>query len=52
MLISLHGGHVVEHVLQQEKAPFLLLGGIPTWMLYVTHSKTVDSWRVQLNTRF
>ena len=32
MLFSLHGGHIVKHVLQQEWAPFLFLGGTPAQM--------------------
>ena len=33
MLFSLHGGHVMDHALQQEQVPFLFLGGAPAQML-------------------
>ena len=32
MLFSLHGSHIVEHVLQQKKAPLLFVGGTPAQM--------------------
>ena len=35
MLFSLHGGHFMEHVFQQEQYPFLFLGGAPAQMLPV-----------------
>ena len=34
MLFSPYGGHILEHVLQQEQAPFLFLGGTPAQMFF------------------
>ena len=35
MLFSPHGGRIVEHMLQEKKAPFLFVGGAPAQMFSV-----------------
>ena len=36
MLFFPHGSHIMEHVLQQEHAPFLFLGTDPAMILSVS----------------
>ena len=52
MVSPFHGSCIMEQALQQEETPFLVLGGIPAWVLSSHFVEIELTPQFQLATRF